>query len=185
MVCRLCVLEFNGRTNSDGTRQISPRCKISPTSTLSVLLNRSGYTTSGDTGYGDKGYSITLNDGVANPDIHLYQSLSYTLNGSGQLTGTWKTDGALTSGGPTRDLPLSQFFGENPNGVWTLFVSDQAIGNRAKLNSWTIEGIGAVPEPEWTPTAVASVSLISALLLRAAGSRIAPTARPSFAVGWF
>jgi subtilisin-like proprotein convertase family protein len=160
------TLDISSATGEDAWNGDLYAQLTSPLGTLSVLLNRSGYATTGDAGYGDKGYNITLNDGSANPEIHLYQSLSYTLNGSGQLTGTWKSDGASSPGGATQDKPLSQFLGENPNGIWTLFVSDQAGGNRAKLNSWSIDGIGAVPEPEWTAAAVAGASLVVGVLLR-------------------
>ena len=119
----------------------------SPSGTLSVLLNQPGVTGVNPGGYGDSGFVITVLDS-AGSDIHTYQDVSYSLNGNGQLTGTWQSDGRTDPTSSIRDKQINQFFGENPNGVWTLFVSDLANGNRAQLNSWSINGVGtAVPEP--------------------------------------
>ena len=139
----------------------------SPLGTLSVLLNQSGVTGVNPGGYGDAGYTITLDDS-AGSDIHFYQDVSYSLNGGGQLTGTWQSDGRTDPTSSTRDKQISQFFGENPNGTWTLFVSDLANGNRAQLNSWSINGIGTtVPEPQFAVLAFGSVLAGFALWRRA------------------
>ena len=147
--------------NGDLYAQIS-----GPSGTLAVLLNRTGLSPSDDAGYGDSGFSLTINDSGANPDLHTYQGVSYTLNGSGQLTGTWASDGRQDALSSVRDRPLSQFLGQDPNGTWTLLVADLANGNRAQLNSWSISGVGvAVPEPKiWT--AIAGAGLLGFALLR-------------------
>ena len=54
-------------------------------SSLVVLLNRVGVTLANPYGYSDTGLAVTFDDSGA--DIHNYQSGSYTLNSSGQLTG--------------------------------------------------------------------------------------------------
>jgi subtilisin-like proprotein convertase family protein/uncharacterized protein (DUF2141 family) len=43
------------------------------------------------------------------------------------------------SGSYIPDQLLSAFDGENPNGVWTLEISDQAGGDSGSLNSWSLD----------------------------------------------
>jgi MYXO-CTERM domain-containing protein len=139
-----------------------------PSGTLAVLLNRAGTTPSDDTGYGDAGFNITIGTGSL-PDVHEYQGVSYSLNGSGQLTGTWASDGREDATSASRDRMLDQFIGQNPNGTWTLLVTDLASGNAARLNSWSIEGVGAVPEPgEWTALAGLALAGFAAIRRRRA-----------------
>lgn len=124
-----------------------------PSGTLAVLINRPGLSLSDSVGYGDAGFSITLNDNAGNPDIHTYQDVAYSLNGNGQLLGTWASDGRQSATDSTRDRPLSQFLGQDPNGVWTLLISDLSGGNIAVLDGWSVSGV-AVPEPgAWTVVA--------------------------------
>lgn len=139
-----------------------------PSGSLAVLLNQTGVTLGNASGYGNTGFLIDINDGGSNPDVHLYQSASYSLNGSGQLTGTWASDGRSTATVATRSNPLSQFVGENPNGTWTFYIADLANGNMAKLNSWslTVQGADAVPEPASMGTVVAGLLATLAFLRR-------------------
>ena len=138
----------------------------SPSGTLSVLLNQPGVTAVNPAGYGDSGFVITVLDS-ASSDIHGYQDVSYSLNGSGQLTGTWQSDGRTDPTSSTRDKQLSRLLGENPNGVWTLFISDLANGNRATLNSWSINGVGtAVPEPQFAVLVLGTILASFALWRR-------------------
>ncbi len=104
-----------------------------------VLLNRPGYSGSG-LGYGDAGFDITLSDVGAAGAIESYQSVGYSLNGNGQLTGTWQAN--------TGDSFATAFggIGLNPNGTWTLFLQDLATGDQSTLVSWGLQ-IDAVPEP--------------------------------------
>ena len=161
------TLDISSATGEDAWNGDLYAQLTSPLGTLAVLLNRSGYASSGDPGYGDKGYSITLNDTTGTAGLHFYQNVSYALNGDGQLTGTWASDGGSDPTSATRDKPLALFAGANPNGIWTLFISDQAGGNRAKLDSWSINGVGTtVPEPEWTVVAVGTSLIVGAMLRR-------------------
>jgi len=81
-------------------------------STMSVLLNRVGATSSNPAGYSDGGMDVTLS-GVGVNDVHLYQNFSPAFNGSGQLTGTWAADGSTqnpssaTGQNQTEGLPCS------------------------------------------------------------------------------
>jgi hypothetical protein len=43
---------------------------------------------------------------------------------------------------------LNVLSGTDPNGTWTLFLSDLSVGGVYELNTWSLE-ITAVPEPEW------------------------------------
>jgi subtilisin-like proprotein convertase family protein len=116
---------------------------------FSVLLNRVGKDAGDPTGYGDSGLNVTLADGVANGDIHVYE---LTLNPEGgALTGTWAPDGrtadpsVVTTSSPQL-APLSSFNGLNPNGNWTLFVADMDPGGVGTLESFALNVTG-VPEP--------------------------------------
>lgn len=115
-----------------------------------LLLNRVGRTALSGAGYGDAGFNITLSDGSA--DIH-----SYGGNGGSQLTGTWGADGRdidpLASGATfdaaTRQNggnPLGLFNNADPNGAWTIFVSDVSGGNQSTVVSWGL-GMTTAPEP--------------------------------------
>ena len=143
---------------------------ISPQGTAVVLVNRTGLSpTDTTTGYGDAGFNVSIND-IASADIHSYQSLSYTLNGSTQLTGTWQSDGRVDPTTATRTRNLGTIYGENPNGTWTLLVVDLAPGSLARLNGWGISGsdIAAVPEPLSTAlcSSLALVAVAAARRLR-------------------
>jgi hypothetical protein len=121
--------------------------------TSAVLLNRVGLSAVSSVGYPDRGFAITLQDS-ATSDIHSYQTVSYTLNGSGQLTGQWQPDGRLISplssgtaiAAATRGNMLGVFDGMNANGTWTLFATDLSPGGVSTLTGWSL-AITAVPEP--------------------------------------
>ncbi len=132
---------------------------VSHNNIKAVLLNRVGRTSSSSVGYPDAGFGLdaALNrftfDDQAGHDVHLYRTFSYTLNGSGQLTGQWQPDGrnldplsagALFDSAP-RTNTLSGFNGTDPNGLWTLYVADVSSGSEGTLMSW---GLAInVPEP--------------------------------------
>jgi subtilisin-like proprotein convertase family protein len=112
---------------------------------FAVLLNRAGRTEDNLFGYADAGLSITLDDNAAT-DIHLYGG-----NGGNLLTGTWQPDGRNADPATVTDLSargamLFSFAGGNPNGVWTLFVSDLSVGGESAVQGWGL-AIAAVPEP--------------------------------------
>ena len=157
----LDIASADGSTawNSDLYVQLS-----SPSGALAVLINRTGLTPVDGNGYGDTGFSVTINDGAAD-DIHLYQTVSYTLNGAGQLTGTWKSDGRADALGGTRGSALAGLLGTDPNGAWTLLVADLGSGNLAKLNGWGISGT-TVPEPAATAAAAGLSALLAAFARR-------------------
>jgi subtilisin-like proprotein convertase family protein len=125
-----------------------------PQGGFAVLLNRDGVTGGNTFGYADTGLNITLDDSAGYGNIHFYQGFGYDLNGSGQLTGTWASDGRaidpqsnpllfdITQ--PT--LTLGSFNGKNANGTWTLFVADLSAGEQSTLVSWQLQ-IQTVPEP--------------------------------------
>jgi len=130
---------------------------ISPTGTMVVLVNRTGEGSGNYYGYADAGFNVTFDSSSAN-NIHNYQSGSYTLNGSGQLTGTWATDSRaidpLSSPSAFDVAPtgntLVNYDGSNPNGVWTLFIADLSAGGQSTLVSWGLSVV-TVPEPQtWT-----------------------------------
>jgi len=122
-----------------------------------VLLNRTGRRETSSLGYGDSGFNVTLSDS-APADIHNYR---VTATGShltplsltdtpAALTGTWQPDGRTADPfqvlpGSTRNALLSNFIGLNPNGVWTLHVSDLSANGLGQLVDWSLQ-IATVPE---------------------------------------
>lgn len=129
-----------------------------------VLLNRVGVTGLNPFGYADNGFDVTFAEGGS--DIHTYQSGSYSLGPSGELTGTWGVDGravdpALVTASSPQTTSLGSFTNASPNGTWTLFVADMNQGGQGRLDSWSIN-VNVVPEP-------ASVSLVLLGLLGARG----------------
>ncbi len=124
-----------------------------PNGGYAVLLNRAGVSGTGTPfGYSDTGFNVTFADD--GNDIHFYQNFSYSLNGSGQLTGTWGADGRAIdpASAPslfdttTRTATLDSFTGTDPNGNWTLFLADISVGGQGFLNNWTVNIVTA-PEP--------------------------------------
>ena len=124
-----------------------------PEGQLAVLLNRVGVTASNPFGYSNPGFDITL-DGNAASNIHGYGS-SYSVNGSGQVAGTWAADGrniSPMSAGSLFDSAattsgLNIFVDTAASGVWTLFVADLSSGGgTADLNDVGITVMTA-PEP--------------------------------------
>lgn len=132
----------------------------SPSGTVVVLVDRPGLSLADPhAGYGDAGMVLDINDASAN-DIHAYQTVAYLLDPNGWLTGSWQSDGRVDPTSGSRPLRLSTLYGENPNGTWTLLVSDMSSGNLATISSWSIYG-SAVPEP-------VSSSLVGVALLAGA-----------------
>ncbi len=123
---------------------------------FAVLLNRVGKSSNNPLdgelyfGYPDTGFLVTFSDSAL-ADIHVYRSVSYQTNSSGQLLGTWQPDGrevspytVLTS--DPRTAFLSSFIGLDPNGAWTLFVADCSSGEVTTLQTWGLN-ILTIPEP--------------------------------------
>ena len=122
-----------------------------PTGGIAILLNRVGQSGSNPGGYGDTGFAITLSD-LASHDVHAYQDYSPSYNGSGQLTGSWQSDGrntdpATVSFGDSRTAGLNSFLGSDPNGTWTLVFSDWVTsGDPSTLGGWSLN-LTVIPEP--------------------------------------
>jgi subtilisin-like proprotein convertase family protein len=126
-----------------------------PQGGFAVLLNRSGLTGLNPFGYANTGFSITLEDG--NSNIHNYQTAGYSVNGNGQVLGTWAPDGrnidpqssgsAFDSASTSAGL-LNAFNNTIPNGSWTLFIADlSGGGGQSVLVSWGLTVV-TVPEPQ-------------------------------------
>lgn len=139
-----------------------------PNGGFSVLLDRVGVGTGNTFGYGDRGMDVTFSLAPVS-NIHFYQQGgTFSLNGAGQLTGTWGADGrntdpqsapaAFDSGGTAG---LDSFLGANPNGTWVLFIGDMSGGDTAQLNSWTLN-LQTVPEPSvWALMLLGAAALVT------------------------
>jgi subtilisin-like proprotein convertase family protein len=127
----------------------------------SILLNRVGRSSTSSVGYPDAGFGpdassirFTFDDQAAH-DVHLYRAFGFALNASGQLTGSWQPDARaidpLSAGSAfdsaARSSMLGVFNGMDPNGSWTLFVSDVSSGAEGALVNWGLQ-ITTVPEPD-------------------------------------
>jgi hypothetical protein len=119
---------------------------------LVPLVNRVGVGSGNASGYSDAGFNVTLSSALGNTDIHHYGA-SPTLNGSGQVIGTYAPDGRVispTSGAASFDAAgstgLGAFNGMNPNGTWDLvFFDTSGGGGTSHLISYELD-ITAVPE---------------------------------------
>ena len=142
-----------------------------PNGGFAVLLNRVGVSNDASSfGYGNQGFNVTLSDSAAN-NIHYYQSASYSLNGGGQLTGTWAPDGRNID--PKNSAPslfgstapsafLSSFNGTDPNGGWTLFLADLSTGSQSELVSWGLDVV-TVPEPSVVALGIMGLGLLAGM----------------------
>jgi len=146
---------------------------LGPNGADAVLLNLAGVSSTNAFGYADSGFNITLTDGA--PDIHFYQTGSYTLN-SGQLTGTWSPDGrnispasAASAFDPAGVYGLdafSVFDNINPNGQWTLFIADLSNGGgQSVFVNWSLT-IVTVPEPQTWMLMIGGAGVLLALRRR-------------------
>lgn len=125
-----------------------------PNGGFAVLLNRSGVTTGDAFGYANTGFKVTFDDSAGNSNIHFYQTVGYNLNGSGQLTDSWSSDGRAIDplSGPSLfdstkpTALLTSFNGTDPNGTWTLFLADLSSGGQSTILNWGLN-ITVVPEP--------------------------------------
>jgi subtilisin-like proprotein convertase family protein len=149
-----------------------------PNGGFSVLLNRTGVgTDAGEStyGYADTGFNVTFSDTGAG-GIQYYENASPTI-AAGVLQGTWQPEGvtidpqspptafSLASSGNT---PLSSFVGTDPNGTWTLFLTDLAAGNQSVVGPVSVD-ITTVPEP--ASPAIAACGGLALLILRQSRQR--------------
>jgi subtilisin-like proprotein convertase family protein len=139
-----------------------------PNGGFAVLLNRVGVSNNASSfGYGNSGFDIVLSDSAAN-DVHYYQSASYSLNGGGQLIGTWAPDGRnivpqsapSLFGSTAPSALLGSFNGTDPNGGWTLFLADLSVGAQSQLVSWSLDII-TVPEPSVWALGIMGLGLLA------------------------
>jgi uncharacterized repeat protein (TIGR02543 family) len=106
-----------------------------------ILLNRVGTPENVGLGYPDDGFNITFDDLASNGDIHLYR---HVVIPQGLLTGDWAPDGrnvspSIVLADTPRTALLDQFIGAGPNGTWSLFLLDGALGGEGKLVSWGLD----------------------------------------------
>jgi hypothetical protein len=144
---------------------------------LVVLLNRIGRTASNPDGSPDNGLQVTFDDQAAGGDIHLHTPVVQPDPTETQLplTGSWQPDGrsgihpsSVLDTSP-RLSSLANFNGMDPNGEWTLFISDFGTGAAARLVRWELSVVAAVPEPGFFGT-LSGVGLIAFGLRRARAS---------------
>ena len=150
---------------------------VDPLGHLAVLLNRVGLSAGNPFGYSDAGFNITLDSSGSYGNVHSYGAP--TLNGSGQVTGTFSADGrninpqSLGSvfDSASTGAGLSIFNGLNGvdvNGTWTLFAANIATGGgsptlqQARLTTRTT----AIPEPSATMLSLLGGGLLVVLAVK-------------------
>lgn len=150
---------------------------VNPLGQFAVLLNRVGLGAANPFGYSEAGFNLTLDSSGSYGNVHNYGSP--TLNGSGQVTGTFSADGrninpqSLGSvfDSASTGAGLSLFNGVNggdANGVWTLFAANIATGGgsptlqNARLTARTT----AVPEPSATALSLLGGGLLAVLAVK-------------------
>jgi len=132
-----------------------------PGGQTAVLLNRVGVSALNNnlTGFGNAGFFVTF-DNAAASNVHDYGNGGYSLNGNGQVTGTWAPDGrsinpqSAASAFDTAGTGaiFSVFNGLNDgsvSGAWYLYVADVVAGGGSptmNLNNAVLT-ITMVPEP--------------------------------------
>jgi subtilisin-like proprotein convertase family protein len=107
--------------------------------------------------------TITTDNGAGNDNTFAGTTFDDQANPGGQVPYT--TNAGMTTDNPYANLqaattltpeePLAAFHGENPNGTWTVTISDDLAGDGGELQSWRldIQGLAAAPD-----TSVASSS---------------------------
>ncbi len=97
--------------------------------------------------------TLTTDNGAGNDDVYSATTWNDDANPSGQLPYT-SMNGICTDHLYVNFLPaspltpeeaLSAFIGENPNGTWTLRVSDDLTGNTGSLANWNLYIATAAP----------------------------------------
>lgn len=91
--------------------------------------------------------TLTTDNGGSNDDVFNGTRWSDKVDPGGQVPYTanpnFVTEATYTNGVAMPRLipeePLDAFRGENPNGVWTITISDDAAGDTGTLNSWSLE----------------------------------------------
>ena len=135
------ALTLEGGYNGDLYAYLSYRGHLVP------LLNRIGVSAGNVFGFNGNGMEVVFSD-TAETNVHAA--------GNGYLSGVFRSDGQLinplldaasfSAGGGSLTLD-GTFAGLNPNGLWTLFVSDVVLGSGSvAMRDWSLE-IAAIPEP--------------------------------------
>ncbi len=143
-----------------------------PLGQKAVLLNRVGVDSNNPAGSPDPGFGIAFDDSGSNPNIHNYAAGDYNANNSGQVIGTWSSDGRDIDPQSSPDAfdsvstaaNLTQFTGLNGNGQWSLFVANLAASGSAPatLTGWSLD-FALAPVPEPGTYALVGMGLISLL----------------------
>jgi subtilisin-like proprotein convertase family protein len=108
--------------------------------------------------------TLTTDNGAGNDDVFKGTTWDDSANPAGQVPYT-TNDGLVTDqtyANLTTATPLvpeeamGAFIGENPNGIWTLTVSDDLAGDGGTLNSWGLDLETLPAAPDATPLSASS-----------------------------
>lgn len=150
------VLEMNVYINVSGGYNGDLYAYLSYGDTSVVLLNRIGNTSDNRFGASTSGfgtgagwYNFLFNDSTTTTDIHAYSGTE-----GSPIIGTYNTDRRTDDPQDVLDTSvrgssLTAFNSVNPNGNWTLYFADMAVGpegSSSSLVSWGFD-IAPVPEP--------------------------------------
>jgi len=170
------IADVNVRLNISGGWNGDLYAYLVHNSGFSVLLNRVGRDGSSSFGYGDSGLNLTFDDQASqSADIHFYQTVAGFNNSMIQGAAAWRPDGRNVSplspgaslASASRTALLDQFFHQDPNGNWTVFIADvSGGGGQATIQSWGLDLVPtAVPEPASIVEASLAVFFLGAVAL--------------------
>lgn len=75
------------------------------------------------------------------------------------------TDALYDSGSPMPVLapeePLSAFYGENPNGIWTLTLHDDLAGSAGSLSTWALNIVSMKSMPDTIPFTLSNPAVVA------------------------
>lgn len=165
------VLDIQVTLNISGGNNGDLYAYLSYNEVLVPLLNRIGVSSGNPFGSSGSGLNVTFSTAAAG-NIHAA--------GDGTLSGSYQADGQNLSplspassfnangGSITLDAVGTGFGGMNPNGPWTLFISDVVSGGgEATLSGWSLD-ITVVPEPVNVTLAVFGVVAVVTVASRPA-----------------
>lgn len=108
--------------------------------------------------------TMTTDNGAGNDNVFAGTLWDDDANPAGQVPYTTNNGLAtdhlyanLTIASPLApEEPFGAFIGENPNGTWTITISDDLAGDGGTLNSWSLIMTGLAAAPTLTTTTVAN-----------------------------
>ncbi len=125
-----------------------------------------------------RGTRVSITSDNAGTADDVFNGTAWTDRAADPVTDVAFTDGvAVVSVAP--ESALSAFFGEDPNGTWTLEVTDDAANDTGTLSSWTLELVGFQEPVTYAPASFASAGPVAIADATTTTDTIAVTGAPT------